>query len=97
MSEAMTQRKHTIAVSQLSMVRVLRLKATESIVIYGPADDGKPWSNRNTKEDRCRHLSGLFVKGIERSSGPDEIRASPPQYNRARGGHVAKNGLEKPV
>jgi hypothetical protein len=49
------------------------------------------------KEDRCSHISGLCVKGLERTSGPDEIRASLPQYNRGLGGHVAKQGLEKPV
>jgi hypothetical protein len=65
--------------------------------IYGPAADAKGPLNRHTKEDRCWHLSGLLLKGIMCPSGPDEMRASPPQYNRGLGGHVAKQSLEKPV
>jgi hypothetical protein len=53
--------------------------------------------NRHTRQDRCRHISGLLVKGVECLSGPDDIRASPPHDNRGLGGHVAKQGLEKPV
>ena len=40
---------------------------------------------------------GLLLKGIKYPSGPDEMRASPPHYNRGLGGHVAKQSLEKPV
>jgi hypothetical protein len=36
------------------------------IVIYGPADDVKQWSNWNMKEDRYSHISGLVVKASAR-------------------------------
>ena len=65
--------------------------------IYGPAADAKGPLNRYTKEDRCGHISGLLLKGIQYPSGPDEMRASPPHYNRGLAGHVAKQSLEKPV
>jgi hypothetical protein len=37
------------------------------------------------------------VKGIKRPSGLDDMRAFRPQYYRGLAGHVAKQGLEKPV
>jgi hypothetical protein len=69
----------------------------EQVDIYGPAADAKRPLNRYAKEDRCRHISGLLLKGFKCPSGPDEMRASPPHYYSGLTGHVAKQSLEKPV
>jgi hypothetical protein len=73
------------------------LPPTHEVDIYGPAASVNERSNCHTKGDRCRHLSGLLVKGVQHPSGPDEIRASPPQQRRDLGGRVNVQGLEKPV